>query len=148
MSRPRTRPTASQKSGSHENRTRDHWICSQELRPLDHRGGLAHPFTYINLSNAMPLYREHSPSPSELQRGRCRGVSTELWPRWKQDNGIFRRDFTRQPLGCNFLRMLTFLTQYVDQNGETERLNLPSSTDAVEILLSASNLGQGNFCNI
>jgi hypothetical protein len=27
------------KSGSTENRTRDLWICSQELWPLDHRGG-------------------------------------------------------------------------------------------------------------
>jgi hypothetical protein len=27
------------KSGSAGNRTRDHWICSQELWPLDHRVG-------------------------------------------------------------------------------------------------------------
>jgi hypothetical protein len=30
------------KSGSSRNRTRDLWICSQELWPLDHRGGLLH----------------------------------------------------------------------------------------------------------
>jgi hypothetical protein len=33
-------PLLLRKSGSAWNRTRDLWICSQELWPLDHRGGL------------------------------------------------------------------------------------------------------------
>jgi hypothetical protein len=32
-------PLLLRKSGRPENRTRGLWICSQELRPLDHRGG-------------------------------------------------------------------------------------------------------------
>jgi hypothetical protein len=32
-------PLFLRKSGSAGNRARDLWICSQELRPLDHRGG-------------------------------------------------------------------------------------------------------------
>jgi hypothetical protein len=32
-------PPLLRKSGSAGNRTQDIWICSQELRPLDHRGG-------------------------------------------------------------------------------------------------------------
>jgi hypothetical protein len=32
-------PLLLRKSGSAENRTRDLWICSQKLWPLDHRGG-------------------------------------------------------------------------------------------------------------
>jgi hypothetical protein len=34
---PHSRPTTSRKFGSAGNRTRDFWICSQELWPLDHR---------------------------------------------------------------------------------------------------------------
>jgi hypothetical protein len=33
-------PLLLRKSDSAGNRTRDLWICSQELWPLDHRGGL------------------------------------------------------------------------------------------------------------
>jgi hypothetical protein len=36
LSEPRSRPTTSQKICSAGNRTRDLWICSQELWPLDH----------------------------------------------------------------------------------------------------------------
>jgi hypothetical protein len=36
-------PLLLRKSGSVGNRTRDFWICSQKLRPLDHRGGLMFP---------------------------------------------------------------------------------------------------------
>jgi hypothetical protein len=32
-------PLLLRKCGSSGNRTRNLWICSQELRPLDHRGG-------------------------------------------------------------------------------------------------------------
>jgi hypothetical protein len=35
-------PLLLRKSGRAGNRTRDLWICSQELWPLDHRGGRAH----------------------------------------------------------------------------------------------------------
>jgi hypothetical protein len=38
------------KSGSAGNRTRDFWICSQELSPLDHRGGHINIFT-ISISS-------------------------------------------------------------------------------------------------
>jgi hypothetical protein len=37
-------PLLLRKSGSAGNRTRDHWICSQELWPLDHRDGLRYPY--------------------------------------------------------------------------------------------------------
>jgi hypothetical protein len=37
---PVTDPLLLRKSGSGGNRTRDLWICSQKLWPLDHRGGL------------------------------------------------------------------------------------------------------------
>jgi hypothetical protein len=33
-------PMLPRKSGSAGNRTRDLWICSQKLLPLDHKGGL------------------------------------------------------------------------------------------------------------
>jgi hypothetical protein len=36
---PVTDPLLPRKSGTAGNRTRDIWICSQELWPLDHRGG-------------------------------------------------------------------------------------------------------------
>jgi hypothetical protein len=36
---PVTDPVLLRISGSAENRTRDPWICSKELWPLDHRGG-------------------------------------------------------------------------------------------------------------
>jgi hypothetical protein len=39
LSGPRSRSTTSQKSGSAGNRTRGLWVYSQEIRPLDHRGG-------------------------------------------------------------------------------------------------------------
>jgi hypothetical protein len=39
LSGPRSRPPLLRKSGSAGNITRDLWICSQELWPLDHRGG-------------------------------------------------------------------------------------------------------------
>jgi hypothetical protein len=45
LTRLSSRPTTLRKSGSARNRTRDLWICSQELWPLDHRGGLS--CTYI-----------------------------------------------------------------------------------------------------
>jgi hypothetical protein len=37
-------PLLLRKSGSAGNRTRDLWICSQELWPLDHRGGQSRTF--------------------------------------------------------------------------------------------------------
>ena len=40
-------PLLLRKSGSAGNRTRDLWICSQKLRPLDHRGG---PVSYTTIS--------------------------------------------------------------------------------------------------
>jgi hypothetical protein len=40
-------PLPLRKSCSARNRTRDLWICSQELRPLDHRGGhTSYPHTF------------------------------------------------------------------------------------------------------
>jgi hypothetical protein len=40
-------PLLLRKSGSAVNRTRDLWICSQELWPLDHRGGPLIIFTKV-----------------------------------------------------------------------------------------------------
>jgi hypothetical protein len=40
-------PLLLRKSGSAGNRTRDLWICSQELWPLDHRGGHTHTIPCI-----------------------------------------------------------------------------------------------------
>jgi hypothetical protein len=36
------------KSGNAGNRTRNLWICSQELRPLDHRGGQINDYKSCN----------------------------------------------------------------------------------------------------
>jgi hypothetical protein len=41
-------PLLLRKSGSAGNRTRDLWICSQELWPLDHRGGQLRTVSIIN----------------------------------------------------------------------------------------------------
>jgi hypothetical protein len=54
------------KSGSAGNRTRDLWICSQELWPLDHRGGVQLITTKINTVFALtagriPLYQLSNP---------------------------------------------------------------------------------------
>jgi hypothetical protein len=43
-------PLLLRKSGSAGNRTRDPWICSQELWPLDHRGGLNWRFYKLKLT--------------------------------------------------------------------------------------------------
>jgi hypothetical protein len=45
------------KSGSARNRTPYLWICSQELLPLDHRGGLPVP-TSKQTTMCAPYYRE------------------------------------------------------------------------------------------
>jgi hypothetical protein len=42
-------PLLLRKSGSTENRTRDLWICSQELWPLGHRGGRTYMLSIINV---------------------------------------------------------------------------------------------------
>ena len=44
-------PLLLRKSGSAGNRTRDLYICSQKLWPLDHRGGLIKPTRHTNSSN-------------------------------------------------------------------------------------------------
>jgi hypothetical protein len=55
LSWPRSRPTTSQNIWYAGNRTRDLWICSQELWPLDHRGGRASTLTLQkNYSNLFP----------------------------------------------------------------------------------------------
>jgi hypothetical protein len=41
-------PLLLRKSGSAGNRTLDLWICSQELLPLDHTGGLRRPLNRCN----------------------------------------------------------------------------------------------------
>jgi hypothetical protein len=43
-------PLLLRKSGRVGNRTRDLWICSQKLWPLDHRGGLNYPKETLNVS--------------------------------------------------------------------------------------------------
>jgi hypothetical protein len=43
------------KSGSARNRTRDIWICSQELCPLDHRGGPSNRNHTLNYFSRMLL---------------------------------------------------------------------------------------------
>jgi hypothetical protein len=49
-------PLLFRKSGSAGNRTRDIWICTQELWPVDHRGG---PIDLKKICNArFPLYVE------------------------------------------------------------------------------------------
>jgi hypothetical protein len=47
LSGPRSRPTATQKSGSAENGNLYLWICSQKLWPLNHTGGLVTPWEEI-----------------------------------------------------------------------------------------------------
>jgi hypothetical protein len=45
-------PLLLRKSGRAENRTRDLWICSQKLWPLDHRGGLFR-YTAVRISTLL-----------------------------------------------------------------------------------------------
>jgi hypothetical protein len=55
-------PLLLRKSGSAENRTRDLWICSQELWSLDHRGGPFHILQEENvLSKMMHVILAKSP---------------------------------------------------------------------------------------
>jgi hypothetical protein len=51
-------PLLLRKSSSAGNRTRGLWICSQEVWPLNHRGGLTYSSTRIYLSR-LPLLRFH-----------------------------------------------------------------------------------------
>jgi hypothetical protein len=47
-------PLLLRKSGSAGNGTRDLWICSQELRPLDHGGGPAHKIKKLKKCGQCP----------------------------------------------------------------------------------------------
>jgi hypothetical protein len=69
-------PLLLRKSGNAGNRTRDLWICSQELWPLDHRGGLLyceawikiqlHIFLCFNIFFSILYFFLHSRSPLYL----------------------------------------------------------------------------------
>jgi hypothetical protein len=54
-------------SGSSGMRARDLWICSQELRSLDHRGG--HLLVYINIIFPSYLINEMIALNSEKKNG-------------------------------------------------------------------------------
>jgi hypothetical protein len=67
-------PLLLRKSGNAGNQTWDLWICSQELGPLDHRGGCFTPtiYTYIKME-----YRETVREPvSYLSAGPAGGTLT------------------------------------------------------------------------
>jgi hypothetical protein len=51
-------PLLLRKSGRAGNRTRDLWICSQELWPLDHRGGCKHLQFYSFKINKLNIYSD------------------------------------------------------------------------------------------
>jgi hypothetical protein len=67
-------PLLLRKSGSAGNRSRDLWICSQELRPLDHRGGLR--ISTTDNTSLCPLYH----SSSDLEVNTCVAAFSNTWP--------------------------------------------------------------------
>jgi hypothetical protein len=90
-------PFLLRKSGSAENRTRDLWICSQKLSPLDHSGG---PQEYNICTKVIGLYTGNSLLcfGKDLLRtimlqykityyymGRFGQPWTESWQKWHKD---------------------------------------------------------------
>jgi hypothetical protein len=81
-------PLVLRKSGSTGNRTLDLWICSQELCPLDHRGGLEEEEEEVNLRPT-------------ISRPVCPGV--------RCPSGTCDQFFFRLEISCRQLRLCYFV---------------------------------------
>jgi hypothetical protein len=63
-------PLLFRKSGSAGNRTQDLWVISQELRPLDHRGGRLEQYQTIYKRNQQSIiYSKWRPRVNAAQMG-------------------------------------------------------------------------------
>jgi hypothetical protein len=69
-------PLLGRESGSAGNRTRDLWVCTQEVWPLDHRGGLDVPTAQEDVTRR----RFHAVLGGSTEQYETRGDSSTACP--------------------------------------------------------------------
>jgi hypothetical protein len=160
----RSRPTTSQKMWSPGDRTRDLWICSQELWPLDHRGfrlksKLLYDWQSVCLGIEHPCGTcDQILFPVGMLLSEICGFVSMRRPLWREDGSAIRNLVTkfilknsfctsqenRVPMGLNFtfLFFIAFFTIYsrylkrvISKRDGCEYLKqVPSSDGSLELI--------------